>query len=907
MGRPVVYCDMCGRMLREEEFDRGKAHTVENRSFCIECRPMEASAAPPLLSPLTPKSFKQISSTRIARLPTGHTPREPMELPSLPSARAPSRAPLFAGIAVGAIVLVILAGVLLSGGGKGGGGNPGGPEVDVRVTGAAPKHTDGGETLSPPPPPPPASEEPAKAAYMKAVEIRKSSPDDLAGQVQAFEEVVQRHGTSSVAEVARGEIVRIRRRMSDEIVQLDTQARSLFTDEAYKTAIDLWQRARARYALPDWTGPVDGKIREANDTARSRFPAIRARGAEARKLNQADEVKKLRERILRWGMPSYVEDFDRTIAAVVLNQPDVPPESLKEAGLYRAAWKDAMDLAARRDYDGAGQAIAKASEPLKDEGLKKEAAVDAALIKSASASVGESRTLLAKLAKGQKVTLSFTDDSGARATAEGTVAATDGHRIELRKGEESVVVLVGEIGLAKPPADARTAAFLCILDGDGEGAKKAGGDLPEKYALLASEPKVADPKEVEARTLFAQAEAEYFDPARTVDAIKGYKSLLSGFSATGFVNRNKGAISSRLEGGKEYFLSVAELSASSNFKQAKHGIVEAWISTKDLEATGLKDSYVEIAFSAHAETEYRLWVQVGGCCQEVLAALVQGTELSAPNPKKPAEMIPVPIGGEAVGMVKMPYSALKKRHSDHTGPKEPDKWEWIPIVLQKYPTAGTKSVRLLTTQKGLSVAAAMVSALRPGPPRPADLAEAEKAKTEVPGYSALRALSRTGGILREWWTDISGGDLGSLTGNPKFQGPPSGTSFETSFASPVDVMDNYGSRMRGWVHAPATGDYVFWIAGDDRGELWLSTDDRPENRRKIATLPDYTAPNEWEKSGAQKSKPIGLVAGRRYYIEALHKEGGGGDSVSAGWQLPDGKQERPIPGNRLSPWGGRKK
>ena len=511
------------------------------------------------------------------------------------------------------------------------------------------------------------------------------------------------------------------------------------------------------------------------------------------------------------------------------------------------------------------------------------------------------------MAKAQKATVSYTDDSGARATVEGTVAATDGHRIEIRRGEDSVIVLVGEIGLAKPPPDARTAAFLCVLDGDVEGAKKAGGDLPEKYASLASEPKVADPREIEARGMFAQAEAEYVDPARTLEAVKGYKSLLSDFGATGFVKRNKAAISSRLEGGKEHFLSAADLTATSNFKQAKHGTVEAWISTKDLEGAGLKESYVEILFSAHAETEYRLWVQVGGCCQEVLSAAVQGTELSAPNPKKPAELIPVPLGGEAVGTVKMPYISLKKRHSDHTGAKEPDKWEWIPIVLQKYPTAGTKSVRLLTTQKGFSVAAAMVSALRPGPPRAVDFAEAEKARAEIPGYAYYRSLSMTGGILREWWTDIGGTDVGNLTGDPKFKGPPSGTSQESSFASPVDVMDNYGMRLRGWVHAPATGNYVFWIAADDKAELWLSTDDRPESKRKIATVPEWTSAQQWDKHGPQQSQPVALVAGRRYYIEALQKEGGGGDSVSAGWEPPDGKLERPIPGNRLSPWGGKKR
>ncbi|TAK34897.1 MAG: PKD domain-containing protein, partial [Saprospiraceae bacterium] len=45
------------------------------------------------------------------------------------------------------------------------------------------------------------------------------------------------------------------------------------------------------------------------------------------------------------------------------------------------------------------------------------------------------------------------------------------------------------------------------------------------------------------------------------------------------------------------------------------------------------------------------------------------------------------------------------------------------------------------------------------------------------------------------------------------------------------------------------------------------------------------------------------MAGQLYYIEALQKEGTGGDNLAVGWQLPNGAQERPIPGIRLLPYG----
>ena len=51
---------------------------------------------------------------------------------------------------------------------------------------------------------------------------------------------------------------------------------------------------------------------------------------------------------------------------------------------------------------------------------------------------------------------------------------------------------------------------------------------------------------------------------------------------------------------------------------------------------------------------------------------------------------------------------------------------------------------------------------------------------------------------------------------------------------PINWNDDYGTRMRGYVHPPTTGDYVFWISSDDNSELWLSTDEDPAHKVQIA-------------------------------------------------------------------------
>ncbi|MBA2250979.1 MAG: T9SS type A sorting domain-containing protein, partial [Chitinophagaceae bacterium] len=154
---------------------------------------------------------------------------------------------------------------------------------------------------------------------------------------------------------------------------------------------------------------------------------------------------------------------------------------------------------------------------------------------------------------------------------------------------------------------------------------------------------------------------------------------------------------------------------------------------------------------------------------------------------------------------------------------------------------------------------------------------------------------------REEWDNVSGEQVSAIPVNTT----PTSTSQLTLFEAPSNIGDNYGARIRGYLCPPQTGNYTFWIAGDNGAELWLSTDDNPANKVLIASAPGngFTSPREWTKYSTQQSATVYLKAGQRYYIEALHKEGSGGDNVAVKWQLPDGTNEAPIPGTRLSPYG----
>ncbi len=158
-----------------------------------------------------------------------------------------------------------------------------------------------------------------------------------------------------------------------------------------------------------------------------------------------------------------------------------------------------------------------------------------------------------------------------------------------------------------------------------------------------------------------------------------------------------------------------------------------------------------------------------------------------------------------------------------------------------------------------------------------------------------------GTVLREWWTGISGTAISGLTSDADYPDNPDGSDFPTSFEAPTNWADNYGTRMRGYLHAPVTGQYTFWIASDDNGELYLSSDASPDNAALIANVPGWSSSQQWDKYAEQQSNQVSLQAGELYYLEALMKEGGGGDNLAVAWLVPGGSQEV-IPGEYLTPY-----
>ncbi len=162
----------------------------------------------------------------------------------------------------------------------------------------------------------------------------------------------------------------------------------------------------------------------------------------------------------------------------------------------------------------------------------------------------------------------------------------------------------------------------------------------------------------------------------------------------------------------------------------------------------------------------------------------------------------------------------------------------------------------------------------------------------------------TGGVIaREYWNGVEGTTIATIpTG-----AVPTGSGDLSQLAAPTDFGDNYGARIRGYITAPVTGNYYFWISASNAAELWIANDDEPINTFKRASVTTgNTTPQTWVGEANQKSAWLALEAGQRYYIEILHKAGSGaGDNLAVGWLKPGESGALPsevVPGYVLSPY-----
>lgn len=137
------------------------------------------------------------------------------------------------------------------------------------------------------------------------------------------------------------------------------------------------------------------------------------------------------------------------------------------------------------------------------------------------------------------------------------------------------------------------------------------------------------------------------------------------------------------------------------------------------------------------------------------------------------------------------------------------------------------------------------------------------------------------------------------------QGTPSNLASWSSFEAPQNIGDNFSRRVSTWFTPATTGDYVFFVSSDDDTDVFVSTDESAANKHLVAQEAGWSGNRAWNSVGGGASdvgmkrsdrwSPDGsttpysagihLVQGQKYYLEAVHHEGGGGDDLSVTCKL----------------------
>ncbi|MBK7999384.1 MAG: Ig-like domain-containing protein [Verrucomicrobia bacterium] len=146
-----------------------------------------------------------------------------------------------------------------------------------------------------------------------------------------------------------------------------------------------------------------------------------------------------------------------------------------------------------------------------------------------------------------------------------------------------------------------------------------------------------------------------------------------------------------------------------------------------------------------------------------------------------------------------------------------------------------------------------------------------------------------GGVLFETFdtSSTAGTAINLLTGHPNYPNNPRETfrmpTFSTRNSYTDDTHEQFGGRMRALFIPPTSGNWVFYLSSDDAGQLFLNPNG-PGEGGKIKIQEETGCCNPYS---SHASAPYALEAGKAYYLEAIYKEGGGGDYCHV-WAGPEG-------------------
>jgi hypothetical protein len=142
------------------------------------------------------------------------------------------------------------------------------------------------------------------------------------------------------------------------------------------------------------------------------------------------------------------------------------------------------------------------------------------------------------------------------------------------------------------------------------------------------------------------------------------------------------------------------------------------------------------------------------------------------------------------------------------------------------------------------------------------------AHTDSTGTAEAPRMSHA--FTREVWQLDRTGTAADLRSDANFVAKPTEVTELAVGAAPRNAGNKFLARISGTIEAPETGEYIFAIASDDDSILSVGTSDDRASLVELAHVDGYSEPTDFESQPNQRSKPVHLVKGQRYAIQALH-------------------------------------
>ncbi len=156
----------------------------------------------------------------------------------------------------------------------------------------------------------------------------------------------------------------------------------------------------------------------------------------------------------------------------------------------------------------------------------------------------------------------------------------------------------------------------------------------------------------------------------------------------------------------------------------------------------------------------------------------------------------------------------------------------------------------------------------------------------TPTTLPFACIGERGRVMALYYDGISGTTVANMLADPDYPLAPNRSGILTSFTGPGTALSNYGTRVRGYIRAPATGNYTFNVSGDNEVRFRLSANETATAANEICYNDGQNSAFDHYNTPQQTSAPYAMTAGNFYSFELLHKEQTNNEYFYVYWKTP---------------------